>query len=404
MPAHTARNRWKVNTTMTTASQATSTELELLQEILSIDSTWGHEKRLAEFLGDQLRRAGVEDVALIESMPGRPSVAGRLRGTGGGKSLILNGHLDIYEVSPDWQRDPFTSVVEDGLVYGAGIADMKAATCAGLAALKRIAASTDRPRGDIIFQGVSCHFEGGAGTRSLLDAGYTADAAICGEPTDNTLGIVHRGAAYLKITTFGKQAHTAGKQHGLNAIETMEPILAALRRFENEMPYTEHPDLPGGPILNIGTIRGGTKHNQVPDRCEITLDIRLLPSQDPYDVKRQAEHLITRLHDEVDDRIKATVEFSEHWLSGPRFPYEIAKDADIVQTAAKAVADAGYAQPKFQGIQFWTDMVVMNDFGIPAVNVGPGTPPYSWADEWVEQTKFAEIVDVYENAARSWCR
>lgn len=389
---------------MTTTSQTKSTELELLQEILSIDSTWGNEKRLAEFLADQLRCAGVEDVALVESMPGRPSVAGRLRGTGGGRSLILNGHLDIYEVSPDWQRDPFTSEVDGGRIYGAGIADMKAATCASLAAIARIAAAGERPRGDVIFQGVSCHFEGGVGTRSLLDAGYTADAAICGEPTDNTLGIVHRGAAYLKITTFGKQAHTAGKHMGLNAIETMEPILAALRRFERDMPFVPHPDLPGGPILNIGTIRGGTKHNQVPDRCEITIDIRLLPSQDPHDVRRQAEELISRLHDEVDDRIKASVEFSEHWLSGPRYPYEIAREAEIVQIAANAVADAGYAQPKFQGIQFWTDMVVMRDFGIPAVNVGPGTPPYSWADEWVEEKKYAEIVDVYENAARQWCQ
>ena len=101
---------------MTTTPQAKSTELELLQEILSIDSTWGKEKQLAEFIADQLRGAGVEDVALVESMPGRPSVAGRLRGTGGGRSLILNGHLDIYEVSPDWQRDPFGPEIDDGLV------------------------------------------------------------------------------------------------------------------------------------------------------------------------------------------------------------------------------------------------------------------------------------------------
>lgn len=387
---------------MTTQGSAAHDELDVLKQVLAIDSTWGHEKALAEFLADQLRQSGVEDVKLVESMPGRPSVAGRLKGTGGGKSLILNGHMDIYEMSPDWQRDPFGPTVEDGRIYGGGIADMKAATTASLAAIQRIANSTDRPRGDIIFQGVSCHFEGGVGTRSLLESGYTADGAICGEPTDNTLGTVHRGAAYLKITTIGKQAHTTGKDLGLNAIETMEPILVALRKFEAEMPYVPNPELPGGPILNIGTIRGGTKHNQVPDRCEVTLDIRLLPSQDPYDVRRQAEDLIARLKRDVDPRIEAIVEFSEHWLSGPRLPYEISKDNSLVQTVATAVDQAGYAQPKFQGIQFWTDMVVMRDFGIPAVNIGPGTPPFSWADEWIEEKKFAEIVDVYELAARKW--
>src|ERR1700754_2214445 len=132
---------------MTTTPQTKTTELGLLQKVLSIDSTGGNEKPLAEFFADQLRAAGVDDVSLVESMPGRPSVAGRLRGTGGGRSLILNGHLDIYEVSPDWQRDPFGPEVDDGLVYGAGIADMKAATSAGLAAIRRIASSTERPRG-----------------------------------------------------------------------------------------------------------------------------------------------------------------------------------------------------------------------------------------------------------------
>lgn len=376
-------------------------ELTLLFDTLSIDSTWGKEKELAQYMGSQMESWGVDDVELVDSMPGRPSVGGRIRGTGGGKSLILNGHLDIYEMSPDWTRDPFKPGIEDGRIYGGGIADMKAATTAALAVMRRIATSGQRSKGDVIFQGVSCHFEGGVGTRSLLEAGFTADAAICGEPTDNTIGTVHRGAAYLKITTFGKQAHTSAKELGLNAIETMEPILAAMRKLEGVMPYEPHPDLPGGPNLNIGTIRGGTKHNQVPDRCEMTCDIRLLPSQDPYDVKIQVEQMISQLK-ASDPRIEATVEFSDHWLSGPRLPYEIDKNSPISKTVANAVQEAG-TSPVYQGIQFWTDMVPLKQFGIPSVNVGPGTPPYSWADEWVELAKYREIIEIYNNAVHSWC-
>ena len=207
---------------------------------------------------------------------------------------MLNGHLDIYELSEDWTRDPFAAALEDGKVYGAGIADMKAGTAAAAAAVRRIAAGDDRLRGDVVFQGVSCHFEGGVGTRSLCAAGFVGDAAIDCEPSSNTIGIAHRGAAYLKITTRGRQAHTTYKHLGVNAIETMEPILAGLRELESALPYEPHPLLPGGPILNIGTISGGTKHNQVPDRCTVTLDIRLLPSQDPHDVKRQVEAMIER--------------------------------------------------------------------------------------------------------------
>ena len=141
---------------------------------------------------------------------------------------------------------------------------------AGTAAAGGGGAADRRPRSAAvatsIFQGVSCHFEGGVGTRSLCDAGFVGDAAIDCEPSSNTIGIAHRGAAYLKITTKGRQAHTTYKHLGVNAIETMEPILAGLRELESALPYEPHPLLPGGPILNIGTISGGTKHNQVPDQ------------------------------------------------------------------------------------------------------------------------------------------
>ena len=376
----------------------------LLIDICSIDSIWGRERELAEFLADRLTTWGCDQVELVESRPDRPSVGARLVGTGGGRSLVLNGHLDIYELSEDWTRDPFAAALEDGKVYGAGIADMKAGTAAAAAALRRIAASNDRPRGDVVFQGVSCHFEGGVGTRSLCAAGFVGDAAIDCEPSSNTIGIAHRGAAYLKITTRGRQAHTTYKHLGVNAIETMEPILAGLRELESTLPYEPHPLLPGGPILNIGTISGGTKHNQVPDRCHVTLDIRLLPSQDPHDVKRQVEEMIEGLRTTVDSRIDAVVEFSEHWLSGPRLPYEIAADAPIVQSLDRAATAVIGTAPVYQGVPFWCDLVTLAEFGVKGVNFGPGDPPYNFPDEYVFEAQYLQAVDVYERLIRDFCR
>ena len=375
----------------------------LLMEVCGIDSIWGRERELAEHLAARLREWGCDEVALVESMPGRPSVGARLRGTGGGRSLVLNGHLDIYELSSDWTRDPFRPTVEDGRVYGAGIADMKAGTAAALAAVRRVATSGVRPAGDVIFQGVSCHFEGGVGTRSLCTAGFVGDAAVDCEPSSNTIGIAHRGAAYLTITTRGKQAHTTYKHLGLNAIETMEPILAGLRRLESELPYEPHELLPGGPILNIGTIVGGTKHNQVPDRCTVSLDIRLLPSQDPYDVKRRVEAMVERLRVETDPRIDAVVEFSEHWLSGPRHAYEIDVHAPVVTALDAVVRSVTRAEPEYRGVPFWCDIVALRDFGVPGVNFGPGDPPYNFPDEYVFEDQYLQAVDVYEAMIREWC-
>jgi acetylornithine deacetylase/succinyl-diaminopimelate desuccinylase-like protein len=375
----------------------------LLMEVCAIDSVWGNERELAEHLAGRLREWGCDEVALVDAMPGRPSVGARLKGTGGGRSLVLNGHLDIYELSNDWTRDPFASAVEDGRVYGAGIADMKAGTAAALAAVRRIATGGVRPRGDVVFQGVSCHFEGGVGTRALCSAGFVGDAAVDCEPSSNTIGIAHRGAAYLTITTRGKQAHTTYKHLGLNAIETMEPILAGLRALESELPYEPHPLLPGGPILNIGTIEGGTKHNQVPDRCTISIDIRLLPSQDAHDVKRRVEAMIDGLRADVDPRIDAVVEFSEHWLSGPRHAYEIDPHAPIVAALDKAVRTVTGAAPRYEGVPFWCDIVALKDFAIPGVNFGPGDPPYNFPDEYVFEDQYLQAVEVYVAMIREWC-
>ena len=376
----------------------------LLIDVCSIDSIWGKERELAEFLAVRLESWGCDQVELVESRRGRPSVGARLLGTGGGRSLVLNGHLDIYELSEDWTRDPFAAALEAGKVYGAGIADMKAGTAAAAAAVRRIAASDRRLRGDVVFQGVSCHFEGGVGTRSLCAAGFVGDAAIDCEPSSNTIGIAHRGAAYLKITTKGRQAHTTYKHLGVNAIETMEPILAGLRELESTLPYEPHPLLPGGPILNIGTISGGTKHNQVPDRCTITLDIRLLPSQDPHEVKRQVEAMIDDLRTTVDSRIDAVVEFSEHWLSGPRLPYEIAADAPIVRALDDAVRTVTSSPPVYHGVPFWCDLVALKDFAIEGVNFGPGDPPYNFPDEYVYEAQYLQAVDVYERLIREFCQ
>ena len=108
----------------------------LLIEICSIDSIWGREQALAERMAELAREWGCDEVAVVQSRPERASVGVRVTGTGGGRSLVLNGHIDIYELSEDWTRDPFDSVLEDGKVFGAGIADMKSGTAAAFAAVR----------------------------------------------------------------------------------------------------------------------------------------------------------------------------------------------------------------------------------------------------------------------------
>lgn len=372
--------------------------LELLFDVLRVDSVWGRERALAEQLARVLRADGFVDVALVEPLAGRPSVVGRLEGTGRGRSLILNGHIDIYELAEDWTRAPFAPVIEGGRIYGAGVADEKAGTAALLAAARLFRDPAHRPRGDVIFMGVSAHFEGGLGTRAVLATGVTADAAICCEPSEMLLANAHRGAAYLTITTRGRQAHTSAKHLGLNAIETMIPIMEGLGRLQ--IPH--QPDVFGGPVLNIGTIHGGTKHNQVPDRCEISIDIRVPPSTTPEQAKAAVEEMIAGLRRERPD-IDAAVAFSPYWLSGPRYPTLTPADAAIVGTVERARARAGLPAAELTALPVWADMCVLDRAGIPTVNIGPGGPPYNWADEWVAVQDYLSAVRVYAAAIEEWC-
>lgn len=372
--------------------------LALLFDVLRVDSIWGRERLLAEWLAEQLRTDGFTDVALVEPLPGRPSVVGRLPGTGGGRSLILNGHIDIYELAADWTRDPFAPAIDDGRIYGAGVADEKAGTAGLMAAARLFLDPARRPKGDIIFMGVSAHFEGGLGTRAVLGRGITADAGLCCEPSAMRLATAHRGAAYLTITTRGHQAHTSAKHLGLNAIETMIPIMQGLATLQ--IPHV--PDLFGGPLLNIGTIEGGTKHNQVPDRCQISIDIRVPPSVAPEEAKAAVERMIAALQ-QRQPAIDATVAFSPYWLSGPRYPTETPPEQPIVGAVQAARAAAGLPADALTSLPVWADMCVLDRAGIPTVNIGPGGPPYNWADEWVTVAEYLAAVRTYAATIADFC-
>src|ERR671939_110921 len=271
----------------------------ILFEVLAIDSTWGREHALAEHLADRLA---------------------------------------------DWSLDPFTPVERDGRVYGAGIADMKSGLAAMCAAMEVLARSSDRLAGDVWIQAVSAHFEGGLGTRAALAAGACVDAAVFGEPSALRIGVAQRGAVYLDITTHGKQAHTTAKHLGVNAIERMVPVIGAVNWLEETLPYQPHPLLPGGPIVNVGTIHGGTKHNQVPDRCTISVDIRLLPSQDSGTVRDFVQRAV--------DEWGAEVAYSPYWLSGPRVPCQTPADAAIVRVAQDVVAGMRQGAQQLVGLPF----------------------------------------------------
>jgi acetylornithine deacetylase/succinyl-diaminopimelate desuccinylase-like protein len=215
------------------------------------------------------------------------------------------------------------------------------------------------------------------------------------------LTLAQRGAVYVNVTTRGKQAHTIAAHEGVNAINHMVTFIEELQRLE--LPYEPHPLLGGPPLMNVGTIHGGTKHNQVPDRCTISVDFRIVPGQSAEDVVSRLQGIVAKLH-AADPTFSADVELSPYWLSGPRVPFEADPDWEIVRATDEAFRLATGTTPAHQGFNAWTDMAVLWDAGIECVNIGPGDPPYNFADEFVYLDQYHDAVAGYVAAAMLFCR
>jgi acetylornithine deacetylase len=259
--------------------------VSLTKDIVRIPSYTADESEVARFLHAYLQKQGFES-ELQEVDPGRFQTIARLRGTGGGKSLMLNGHIDIDPIPSGWVRDPWTPTIEGDRFYGAGVYNMKggvAAMITGAVAARR----AGRLRGDVIVACVDGELQGGVGTVHMLKKGVRADMAVVPEPYSTKHIITkHTGVMELAIHVLGRSAHISRMEQGINAIAKAARVVQALETVK--LTGQPDPDLPGLPRLNVGTIIGGRGRelelrgaNIVPDMCTIILDIRFPVSVTP---------------------------------------------------------------------------------------------------------------------------
>ena len=218
------------------AAMPPATAAELVAELVSIDSVnpdlvpgGAGEAEVAAYVADWLRDAGL-DVEVDEAAPGRHSVVGVARGTGGGRSLMLNGHIDTVGV--DGMERPFEPVVRDGRLYARGGYDMKAGVAACMLAAKRVA--SEELAGDVIVTAVADEEYASIGTQSVLER-WRADAAIVTEPTALRVCVAHKGFVWAELETTGRAAHGSRPAEGVDAIARMAPALSRLADLQAEL-------------------------------------------------------------------------------------------------------------------------------------------------------------------------
>lgn len=303
----------------------------------------------------------------FEPAPGHVSVVASYDFPEPGRTLLLNGHVDVVPALADgWTRDPWEAEVEGGRLYGRGSLDMKGPLAALVLAARSVVDAGFPLRGRIVVAAVADEEAGGRhGTGALVAAGkLVADAAVIAEPGDGGVVIAHRGMCFIELTTHGRSVHASVAHKGVNAVESMLEALRVCRTLE--LRHTPHPLL-GVPSIAIGTmIQGGHKVNVVPDLCRATLDVRTLPGMSEQEVLEDFHrHFDATLPEQQRPDVETLM-----W--GEAGATDVG--AEIVGVAAEAYAREFGRPPELQAMPAATDgWWLTNRAGIPTVmGLAPG--------------------------------
>jgi acetylornithine deacetylase len=373
--------------------------IPLLQQLVAIDSVNPDlvpgapgEGAMAARCAEWFARHGFE-VHRLESRPGRPSVVGVARGSGGGRSLMLNGHLDTVSHA-GYDGDPLAAVRRDGKIFGRGAFDMKS----GLAAIMVAAARARRAglRGDVLVACVADEEFGSQGTEEVL-ARFGADAAIVAEPSGLELTVAHRGFAWFEVTLAGRAAHGSMPHQGVDAIAHAGKVLAALDAMRERLEAGPSHPLLGYGAVRVAMIEGGEDAATVAAECRLTVERRMLPGEAPDAVEAELRALL--------EGLAATVPAFRYSLRRlvARNAFEADPEWPIVSILAASAARVLGRPPTRRGEPFWTDAGLIADAGIPCLLFGVTGGGAHASTEWVLESSIHQVTDIFTETILAFC-
>ena len=345
----------------------------------------------------------------------RPNVVGIWKGSGGGgRSLILNGHIDTVTVEPlnEWNHDPYGAEIIEGKMYGRGVSDMKSGIVASLIALESLIELDVKLRGDVIFQSVVNEEHAGNGTLACIEHGITADAAIITEPTKHHIRLGSAGSVCWGVEIAGRARPTGARwagreQNGISAIEKIPPIINSLLMMEQKINKNyRHPHLPDqNPFsLVMGRVCGG--HYDGVTASECILNGTAYFGSEVGSVADVMEHIRTAVSEgsKIDPWLKKnppSVFFLHH-----DDPSDIDENEPIIQTlSATAEKILNEKPPRYRGTAACEMRHLINQGNIPTTVFGPG-----WGDQIHKPDEFMPIdsmlpaVKALTLTIFNWCR
>lgn len=391
----------------------------LCTDLLAIPSFKTEETPVARYLADFFERRGYR-VDRQEVEPGRFQTVAVLEGSGGGKSLMFNGHIDIDPLALGWRRDPWTPTVEGDRLFGAGVNNMKGGVTAMISAAEAIRKSGVKLKGDLVVACVVGELQGGVGTVHALGSGYRTDGAYVAEPTGDGDNIItkHVGWVEVLISTIGLSQHVSRAHRAIDAIDMM---IRAIPRIKSvRFTHTPDPDLPDMPRIIVGVIIGGRGKsydlrgpNFTCDYCSIVADIRTVPGQTADTVRADLERLLDGLK-----REDPNFEYELVTPVPPQYkvqtvymnPFEIPKHEPIVTNLAGSYREVTGKAPDHIGAVVTqsyagNDSSHLWDAGIPVCLYGVqnGRDEKGEPDTFVYVSSLLRVTQTYAVAALNWC-
>ena len=370
------------------------TLLSELVQINSINQTLSGgpgERQLAEFIARHLNNLKLD--AEIQTVgPDQLNVTAIIAGQDRQRSLLLNAHLDTVGV--DGMDQPFTLKRKEDRLYGRGTYDMK-----GSIAIMLLLAdyfSQQKPPLDILLTFVSDEEDKSTGMEYLVDKWLpqVSPAPVGGiflEPTEEDIGVCHRGFTWYELTVTGKAAHGSRPEEGIDAISPLRSALEELSKIQAEL-LRRHPDpLLGHASIHSSIIKGGSELSMIPSRSCLQWERRTLPDESLRDIGSELDRILQAVNNHPGDHTVAGREFFV------RPPYRIAEDARILKRLQLVTP-----QSQRVGLSFWADSALAGAMGIPSILFGPIGHGAHAIDEWVSLGSLIRVYNVLKDLIASF--
>jgi acetylornithine deacetylase len=399
--------------------------IKFLQDMVAIPSVTGDEAAIQKHMNTCLKKIGLEvdmwetDWEALKKHPGyrpvdrgyenRPNIVATLKGTGGGRSLLLNGHTDVIPVGngEGWGDDPWSAKIENGRIYGRGSCDMKSGVASHVLAVQYLKELGLTPKGDVMINIVIDEEVSGHGTLDTVIRGYKADGGISGETSDLFVQPACIGRIWFQIDVQGKPAGIQQRYQGVSAIELGNKIVKAVQELEDKRVATiKHGLYPSAidslPCI-IGSFQAGNYPSAFPASAVLRGSIGTVPSEDHEGVKQSLVKKIaeTAAKDPWMKDHPPVVKFVGYDAEASEIPVE----HPIVETVSKAYTEVTGKKPTISGRQGAADTRFLNKYAnTPTVIFGPGSTAIMHAnDEYVSIEDYIIAIKVMALSIYDWC-